>query len=149
MLTALGEETDEVLGLETGADDYVTKPFWPRELALRVRSVFAGRRGTACRVGPRTGSSPRFGRPRGSEARVGSVVLSLTLREYDLLVFLLRHPRKAFTREELLEQVWNWTFGDHSTVTVHVRRLREKMEEDPSLPRGWSRSGASVTGCEP
>ena len=69
------------------------------------------------------------------EVRVGGTLLSLTSREYDLLVFLMQHPRKAFTREQLLNQVWSWTFGDTSTVTVHVRRLREKLESDPTLPR--------------
>jgi DNA-binding response OmpR family regulator len=69
------------------------------------------------------------------EARLGSALIPLTSREYDLLVFLLRHPRQAFTRDQLLSEVWGWTFGDTSTVTVHVRRLREKLEEDPTLPR--------------
>ncbi len=138
MLTALGEETDRVVGLETGADDYVTKPFSPRELALRVRSVLR-----------RTRSGGLAGQPaRGTigdgeleidlgahEARLGAELLMLTSREYDLLVFLLSHPRQAFSREQLLEQVWNWSFGDTSTVTVHVRRLREKIEHDPTLPQ--------------
>ncbi len=137
MLTALGEETDRVVGLETGADDYVTKPFSPRELALRVRSVLR-----------RTRSGGLAGHPaRGTigdgnvtidlgahEARLGPDLLTLTSREYDLLVFLVSHPRQAFSREQLLEQVWNWSFGDTSTVTVHVRRLREKIEHDPTLP---------------
>ena len=141
MLTARGEETDRVVGFETGADDYVTKPFSPRELALRVRSVLRRARG---------GLDGEPAAPAGAgvlsdgdltvdlaahQAVVGGKVLSLTAREYDLLAFLMRHPRRAFTREELLEQVWNWTFGDASTVTVHVRRLREKLEADPTMPR--------------
>ena len=129
MLTALGEESDRVLGLELGADDYVTKPFSPRELTLRVLSVL--RRGRE--------PAPRPARPvllvdGGLTVDVAARVatadgreLALTVREFDLLAFLLAHPRQAFTRGELLEQVWGWTFGDQSTVTVHVRRLREKL----------------------
>jgi DNA-binding response OmpR family regulator len=134
MLTALGEESDRVLGLELGADDYITKPFSPRELVLRVQSVL--RRATP--------------RPPAAEvltdgdlvvdvarrtARLAGAELALTVREFDLLVFLLRQPGRAFRRAELLEAVWGWTFGDQSTVTVHVRRLREKIEADPAEPR--------------
>ena len=134
MLTALGEEADRVVGLELGADDYVTKPFSPRELVLRVRSVLrraarppaAGRAGDARRR--------RAGRRRGAPDRPGSAATTsaLTVREFDLLVFLMRHPGRAFRRGELLEAVWGWTFGDQSTVTVHMRRLREKIEGDPA-----------------
>jgi DNA-binding response OmpR family regulator len=138
MLTALGEESERVAGLETGADDYVTKPFSPRELALRVRSVLRRARGSGL-----PDSQPEGVITDGDlsvdltahEVRVNGTLLSLTSREYDLLVFLMQHPRKAFTREQLLNQVWSWTFGDTSTVTVHVRRLREKLESDPTLPR--------------
>ncbi|RAY14609.1 DNA-binding response regulator [Actinomadura craniellae] len=135
MLTALGEETDRLTGLELGADDYVTKPFSPRELALRVRSVL--RRAA---VAPRTGESGvlRDGDLAvdvgAHEAVLAGRELALTVREFDLLAHLMRHPRRAFTREELLEQVWGWSFGDSSTVTVHVRRLREKIEDDPTAP---------------
>ncbi|WP_165969047.1 response regulator transcription factor [Actinomadura sp. KC06] len=137
MLTALGAETDRLVGLETGADDYVTKPFSPRELALRVRSVLRRARGSLVPTGP---SGPlRDGDlvvdVSAHEAGLRGERLSLTSREFDLLAFLLRHPRQAFTREQLLEQVWDWTFGDSSTVTVHVRRLREKIEDDPTAPR--------------
>ncbi|MDQ6874128.1 MAG: response regulator transcription factor [Actinomycetota bacterium] len=136
MLTALGEEGDRVLGLEYGADDYVTKPFSPRELTLRVLSVL--RRASA--------AEPPADEPatladadlvvdvRARIARRKDQVLPLTVREFDLLAFLLRHPGRAFSRAELLEQVWGWTFGDQSTVTVHVRRLREKVEADPAAP---------------
>jgi DNA-binding response OmpR family regulator len=139
MLTALGEETDKVVGFETGADDYVTKPFSPRELTMRVRSVLRRARGTGL-----PGATPPAGRLSDDDlevdlgahqVRLGSDLVSLTSREYDLLVFLIRHPRQAFTREELLDQVWNWSFGDTSTVTVHVRRLREKLEANPTIPR--------------
>jgi DNA-binding response OmpR family regulator len=134
MLTALGEEADRVVGLELGADDYVTKPFSPRELVLRVQSVL--------RRSPRSAPAPEVltdgalvvdaGR---REARLGAAVLALTVREFDLLAFLLRNPGRAYTRGELLENVWGWKFGDESTVTVHIRRLREKIEDDPARPR--------------
>jgi DNA-binding response OmpR family regulator len=138
MLTALGEETDRVVGFEVGADDYVTKPFSPRELALRVRSVLRrargiGLQGPAC-IGVLGDGSLQVDLG-AHEASLSGTLLSLTSREYDLLVFLMRHPRQAFTREQLLAQVWDWTFGDASTVTVHVRRLREKLELSPGQPR--------------
>lgn len=134
MLTALGDEADRVLGLEVGADDYLTKPFSPRELSLRVKSVLR-----------RTSVPPR---PTEVVLRDGGLVvdvaahhacldgveLTLTAREFDLLAFLLAHPGRAFSRTELFERVWGWTFGDHATVTVHVRRLREKIEPDASAP---------------
>jgi DNA-binding response OmpR family regulator len=133
MLTALGEEADRVAGLEVGADDYVTKPFSPRELALRIRSVLRRTRPAAepalLRDGDLTADTGR------RIAELGGQPLALTVREFDLLVFLLRNPRRAWSRPELLEQVWGWNFGDQSTVTVHVRRLREKIEVDPAMPR--------------
>uniref|UniRef100_UPI0035E3FCA7 response regulator n=1 Tax=Thermomonospora cellulosilytica TaxID=1411118 RepID=UPI0035E3FCA7 len=138
MLTALGEETDRLVGLESGADDYVTKPFSPRELALRVRSVLRRVRGgpaPAGRDGGRLADGDLVVDLDAHEARLGGALLSLTAREFDLLAFLMRHPRRAFTRDELLEQVWGWSFGDSSTVTVHVRRLREKIERDSTAPR--------------
>ncbi len=134
MLTALGSESDRVVGLERGADDYVTKPFSPRELVLRVESVLR-------RAGDRPDSDQ--GRLEDGdlvvdlgrhEASLDGRVLALTTREYDLLRFLLAHPGIAFSREDLLQQVWGWSFGDHSTVTVHVRRVREKVERDPTMP---------------
>jgi DNA-binding response OmpR family regulator len=137
MLTALGTETDRLVGLETGADDYVTKPFSPRELALRVRSVLRRARGSL--APPPPGEPLRDGDlvvdVQAHEAEAGGEPLALTTREFDLLVFLLRHPRQAFTRDQLLDRVWGWSFGDSSTVTVHVRRLREKIERDPAAPR--------------
>jgi DNA-binding response OmpR family regulator len=135
MLTARGSETDRILGLELGADDYVTKPFSPRELVLRVQSVL------------RRAASPALQVPAGVLTDGGLVVdtaahevtidgrrIALTTREYDLLVFFLRHPGEAFERTVLLELVWGWTYADATTVTVHVRRLREKVEVDPALP---------------
>ncbi|HZC25943.1 MAG TPA: response regulator transcription factor, partial [Actinopolymorphaceae bacterium] len=140
MLTALGEEDDRILGLEVGADDYVTKPFSPRELALRVGSIL--RRADASAPGRRPETDGQelvdgslvldVAAHRG---RLGGRELSLTTREFDLLRFLLTHPGTAFSRPELLERVWGWDFGDQSTVTVHVRRLREKIEQVPTKPR--------------
>jgi DNA-binding response OmpR family regulator len=137
MLTALGEETNRVVGFETGADDYVTKPFSPRELTLRVRSVLRRARGGGLGM-PSLGvlcDGDLAVDLSAHEAKLGQALLALTAREYDLLVFLMRHQRRVFTREQLLEEVWNWSFGDTSTVTVHVRRLREKLEQDPTLPQ--------------
>jgi DNA-binding response OmpR family regulator len=138
MLTALGDENDRLVGFETGADDYVTKPFSPRELAMRVRSVLRRARGTGLPDKPDTGvlaDAELAVDLSAHEVRIGGKLIQLTSREYDLLVFLMRNPRQAFTREQLLSEVWGWTFGDTSTVTVHVRRLREKLESDPTMPR--------------
>ena len=135
MLTALGEEADRVLGLEVGADDYVIKPFSPRELVLRIRSVLR-------RAAPAAEPEQAVLRDGGLWADSGRRVahlhgdqLPLTVREFDLLAFLMRHPARAWSRAELLDKVWGWQFGDQSTVTVHVRRLREKIEQDPANPR--------------
>ncbi len=138
MLTALGEETDRVVGFETGADDYVTKPFSPRELALRVRSVLRRARGGGLPEPPVLGllEDGNLVIDQGAHSAVlRQTPLALTSREYDLLVYLARHPGQAFSREQLLAHVWGWTFGDTSTVTVHIRRLREKIEPDPAVPR--------------
>ena len=132
MLTALGEETDRVLGLEMGADDYVTKPFSPRELALRVDSVL--RRVTTPVTPKRLVDGDLVVDEARHEALRDGEVLALTTREFDLLRFFLANPGTAYSREQLLEQVWGWSFGDQSTVTVHVRRLREKVEPDPTRP---------------
>ncbi|MFI6504995.1 response regulator transcription factor [Nonomuraea typhae] len=136
MLTALGEEIDRVVGLETGADDYVTKPFSPRELALRVRSVLRRARGATGTAGTGVLRDGELVVDVGAhEVRLGEREIVLTAREFDLLAYLLRNPRQAFSRAQLLDQVWGWSFGDSSTVTVHVRRLREKVEPDPTAPR--------------
>jgi DNA-binding response OmpR family regulator len=132
MLSALGEEEDRIAGLDTGADDYLGKPFSPRELVLRVGSLLR-------RTQPSTDSGAlqdgdliidRAARTATLAARE----LALTAREFDLLAFLVDHPGEAFTREVLLARVWGWEFGDLTTVTVHVRRLREKVEREPSRP---------------
>jgi DNA-binding response OmpR family regulator len=134
MLTAKGEETDRVVGLELGADDYVTKPFSPRELAARVRTVL--RRST-----PHLGKAERLSFDELElDARTREVVcrgeqLRLTAREFDLLWFLASHPRRVFSRDQLMDRVWGYeTAVDTGTVTVHVRRLREKLEDDPAKP---------------
>jgi DNA-binding response OmpR family regulator len=133
MLTALGSETDRVVGLERGADDYVTKPFSPRELVLRVESVLrrVGERGT---VKGTVSDGDLVVDSTEHAATLGDQRLALTAREFDLLRFFLSNPGQAFSRDELLQRVWGWSFGDQSTVTVHVRRLREKVETDPTHP---------------
>jgi DNA-binding response OmpR family regulator len=135
MLTARGEEADRIVGLELGADDYVTKPFSPRELAARVRSVL--RRST-----PAGGTAERltFGdvelERATREVRRDGREVRLTAKEFDLLWFLAAHPRHVFSRDQLMASVWGYTAAvDSGTVTVHVRRLREKIERDPSEPR--------------
>jgi DNA-binding response OmpR family regulator len=134
MLTARGEEADRIVGLELGADDYVTKPFSPRELAARVRTVL--RRATPAERpveqltfdGLEIQAATREVRKRGTP-------LQLTAREFDLLWFLASHPRRVFSRDQLMDRVWGYEAAlDTGTVTVHVRRLREKLEDDPSRP---------------
>jgi len=136
VLSALGEYEDRVVGLERGADDYIVKPFSPRELVLRVEGLL--RRvelGTGASLVPRTidVGDLRVDVPARSVHR-GQERLVLSHREFDLLVFLATHPGQAFTKKELLRRVWGWDFGDTSTVTVHVRRLRQKVERMPSEP---------------
>lgn len=133
ILTALGSESDRVVGLEQGADDYVVKPFSPREVTLRAqrllqRSVRQSDVATVLVDGDLTVDLA------ARRATLGVRELTMTSREFDLLAFLVAHPDQAFRRPELLSQVWGWEFGDDSTVTVHVRRLREKIEPDPSRP---------------
>ncbi|MGI9083922.1 MAG: response regulator transcription factor [Aeromicrobium sp.] len=137
MLTALGDTDDRIAGLQSGADDYVGKPFSAKELALRVGSVLR-----RSRIGQRSDSTDDplvdgdlHVDPAGRTATRGGETLRLTTRELDLLVFLLRHPGVVHSRADLLTQVWGWDFGDHSTVTVHVKRLRHKIEPVPAEPR--------------
>ncbi|WP_175408050.1 response regulator transcription factor [Streptomyces sp. TRM64462] len=140
MLTARSDEEDRILGLEVGADDYVTKPFSPRELVLRVESVL---RRSDRAAAPREAAEPAEPlRAAGIEVdRAGRRALkhgrelALTLREFDLLSYFLQHPGQVCDRERLMREVWGWDFGDLSTVTVHVRRLRGKIEDDPARPR--------------
>ena len=136
LLTARGDEADRIVGLELGADDYVTKPFSPRELATRVKTVLRRVRSD--------GPPPRERIELGSlvvdaarhEARRDGKVLRLTVREFDLLWFLASNPNRVFSRDQLMHRVWGYSSAlDTGTVTVHVRRLREKLEDDPSRPR--------------
>ncbi|HEV3312042.1 MAG TPA: response regulator transcription factor [Chloroflexota bacterium] len=135
MLTAKAEETDKLIGLGVGADDYVVKPFSPRELVARVQAVLR-------RTGPQTPTDDviRLGDLRINvktrTAERSGESLNLTAREFDLLAFLAHSPGQVFTREQLLDNVWDYHFaGDDSTVTVHVRRLREKIEPNPVRPQ--------------
>src|SRR5438128_11003728 len=136
MLTARGEESDRIVGLELGADDYVTKPFSPRELVARVRTVL--RRDAAANTRPE--ERFRFGNieidAAAREVRKQGRALKLTAREFDLLLFLARHPRRVFSRDHLMSRVWGYEPAfDSGTITVHVRRLREKIEDEPARPR--------------
>ena len=136
MLTARGEEADRIVGLELGADDYVVKPFSPRELVARVKAVL--RRSPPSPLA--SAGSLRFDELSINavtrEVVRGSTNVNLTAKEFDLLYFLASHPAQVFTRAQLMDQVWDYTYaGDASTVTVHVRRLREKVEVDPVKPR--------------
>jgi len=134
MLTALGTEQDRVAGLEIGADDYVTKPFSPRELVLRVDSILRRSPGGPPDLPPVVQDGDLVVDHARREARLSERPLALTTREFDLLHFLVAHPGVAYSRDDLLQQVWGWSIGDQSTVTVHVRRLREKVESDPTTP---------------
>jgi DNA-binding response OmpR family regulator len=134
LLTARGEEADRIVGLELGADDYVTKPFSPRELAARVRSVLR-------RTTPAGSYSERLVvgnvvlERATRDVRKGGVEVRLTAKEFDLLWFLASHARRVFSRDQLMASVWGYTAAlDSGTVTVHIRRLREKIEDDPSSP---------------
>jgi DNA-binding response OmpR family regulator len=134
LLTARGEETDRIVGLELGADDYVVKPFSPRELAVRVRNML--RRSVSL---PGPGERLAFDRlviDAGTrEVAKDGVPVRLTAREFDLLWFLASNPRRVFSRDHLMARVWGYESAlDTGTVTVHVRRLREKIEDDPSHP---------------
>ena len=135
MLTARGSEEDRIAGLEVGADDYVVKPFSPRELALRVASVLRRTEPRAAASGGETFvDADLVVDTRARTVVRDGVALALTTRELDLLAFLMANPGRAVQREELMREVWGWDFGDLTTVTVHVRRLREKVEDAPSSP---------------
>jgi two-component system response regulator ResD len=148
LLTALGEEDDRIAGLEAGADDYVTKPFSPRELALRVRSVLR-RAPSAARLALEITDGLLTVATAARSAYVDGAKVNLTNREFDLLVFLLTHTDTVFSREDLLRRVWRWEFGDMSTVTVHVKRLRSKLGDHHRIQTVWGRGymwGATGAG---
>lgn len=142
MLTARGTTDDRIAGLDLGADDYVAKPFSPRELIARVHAVLRRRAGADAAgngAGPGPADPLEFGElvidPAAREVKLGSEVLTLAPREFDLLHYLATNPRQVFSREDLLDALWDLSFdGDAATVTVHIRRLREKIEADPSNP---------------
>jgi DNA-binding response OmpR family regulator len=136
LLTARSEEPDRVLGLELGADDYVVKPFSPRELAARVRSVLRRSSGVAAPAEVLEFDGLRIDE-QAREVSADGKLIETTPKEFDLIAFLARSPRQVFSRSQLLEQVWDSSpdWQDPSTVTVHVRRLRRKIESDPEAPR--------------
>lgn len=136
MLTAKGELEDRIEGLELGADDYIVKPFSPREVALRVNAVLRRtEEGTVQAAEPVTVGDLHLD-PATREVTCRGGGVDLTAKEFDLLHFLMLHPRQVFSRDQLLDNIWGHEFyGDPSTVTVHIRRLREKIELDPSEPR--------------
>jgi DNA-binding response OmpR family regulator len=135
MLTARGEEADRIVGLELGADDYVTKPFSPRELAARVRTVLRRSNHSDAPVERLAFGDVSLERAT-RELRKRDNEVRLTVKEFDLVWFLASHPRRVFSRDQLMSSVWGYAAAlDTGTVTVHVRRLREKIEDDPSMPR--------------
>jgi two-component system response regulator VicR len=138
MLTARGDTTDRIVGLEMGADDYVVKPFSPGELVARIKAVL--RRTRAPSNLASSGQTVRFPgfslNPQTRVVEVRGKQVDLTAKEFDLLYFLASRPGQVFTRDQLMNDVWDYTYaGDASTVTVHIRRLREKIEPDPARPR--------------
>ncbi|MFJ7755548.1 response regulator transcription factor [Peribacillus muralis] len=142
MLTARGEEQDRLMGLTNGAEDYVTKPFSPRELVLRVKSIFRllGRNPLLTENREAHVNMVQYGELEVNEVTRTVCLrhdpIELTMKEFDILWLLINHPKQVFSRSQLLEKVWDMEFeGDTTTVTVHMRRLREKLERDPSNPQ--------------
>jgi DNA-binding response OmpR family regulator len=136
MLTALGEETDRIVGLELGADDYLAKPFSPRELVVRVRNLIRRTAQPSAATTQTIGFGDIVIDPRAREAHKGGEPLRLTLKELDLLMFFASNPRQVFSRDQLMDRVWGYQSAlDTGTVTVHIRRLRTKIEDDASHPR--------------
>ena len=137
VVSARGEEEDRVVGLEFGADDYLVKPISPRELVLRVNAVLRrlDQRSTSSLLPREIVRGPVRIDTAARTAHLDDQPLALTHREFDLLAFLAGYDGQAFSKAELLRRVWGWDFGDTQTITVHVRRLREKLERDPSAPR--------------
>jgi DNA-binding response OmpR family regulator len=137
VLSALHEEDDRILGLEVGADDYLTKPFSPRELVLRIASLVRRdeRRRAETLLPSRLAYQDLVVDLAARTASLAGVPLDLPVRQLDLLAYLATYPGRTFSKHELLRRVWGWDFGDTSTVAVHVRRLRERLETDPADPR--------------
>jgi DNA-binding response OmpR family regulator len=135
LVTARGEEADRIVGLELGADDYVTKPFSPRELSMRVKTVLRRARSSAP-LPSRLTVGPLVIDALGHQAMRRGEPLRLTAKEFDLLWFLASNPNRIFSRDQLMHRVWGYASAlDTGTVTVHMRRLREKVEDDPSTPQ--------------
>jgi two-component system, OmpR family, response regulator ResD len=135
LLTAKGEASDRIAGLQRGADDYVVKPFSPAELVARVDAVLRRAEPEPEREQPIAFDDLEID-PAARTVLVRGEPVQLTVREFDLLLFLVRHPGQAFSRDQLMDAIWDYTFyTDTSTVTVHMRRLRAKVELDPSEPR--------------
>lgn len=137
MLTARGDEEDRILGLQVGADDYLGKPFSPRELVLRAQSLLrrVARRPESAEAAPDVLVDGDLAVDRaGHRVLLAGHEVAVTAREFDLLAWFVAHPGRVAGREELMREVWDWEYGDASTVTVHVRRLREKVEADPANP---------------
>ncbi|WP_029110976.1 response regulator transcription factor [Mycobacterium sp. URHD0025] len=139
LLTALGEEDDRIAGLEAGADDYLTKPFSPRELALRMRSVLRRSSGLTTPVPAELAVDQLRVSTAARSVTIAGRTVNLTNREFDLLVFFLTNSDVVFSREELLKRVWRWDFGDLSTVTVHIKRLRFKLGDQHRIQTVWGR----------
>ena len=136
MLTAKGEEMDKLVGLSVGADDYMTKPFSPRELVARVKAVLRRSALPPMSQGDAVRFQDLYINPKTRQVKARGEEADLTAKEFDLLWFLAQHPQQVFNREQLLDSVWDYSYiGDTSTVTVHIRRLREKIEADPARPR--------------
>jgi DNA-binding response OmpR family regulator len=135
MLTARGEELERIFGLRLGADDYVVKPFSPREVTARVNSVLrrSGAQATCDEPDVLAAGGVELNL-RAHTAHADGQPVALPAREFELLAFLMRRPNEAFSREQLLEHVWGYRFGETATVTVHVRRIRQKIEPDPNCP---------------
>jgi two-component system, OmpR family, response regulator ResD len=135
MLTALGEEADRIVGLELGADDYITKPFSPRELTIRVKTVLRRTTVGAAKAERIVAGAIEIDAATREVAKNGEAI-RLTATEFELLWFLMSHPRRVFSRQQLMESVWGYQASfDTGTVTVHIRRLREKIEPVPAQPQ--------------